>query len=75
MVKKHYNETELQYELKTYIQILLKEFQYKLDIEKRRLDSPKFQKENLKEFTEKNIQILEYRIKFYQTQLNNIKIK
>jgi hypothetical protein len=73
MVKKHYNETELQYELKTYIQILLKEFHSKLDTEKRRLGLPKFQTQHLKEVVEKNIEIFEYRIKFYQTQLNNLK--
>ena len=31
---KHFNETELQYELKTYIQTRLKEFHSKLDKEK-----------------------------------------
>lgn len=70
---KHYNETELQYELKTYIHILIREFHAKLDIEKQRLHLPKFQQQNLKEVVEKNIEIFEYRIKFYQTQLNNIK--
>ena len=73
MVKKHYNETELQYELKKYLQIILREFVSKLDTEKQRLGLPKFQKQNLKEVVEKNIEIFEYRIKFYQTQLNNIK--
>jgi hypothetical protein len=73
MVKKHYNETELKYELKKYLQIILREFVSKLDIEKQRLGLPKFQQQNLKEVVEKNIEIFEYRIKFYQTQLNNIK--
>lgn len=73
MVNKHYNETELKYELKKYLQIVLREFVSKLDMEKKRLGLPKFQQQNLKEVVEKNIEIFEYRIKFYQTQLNNIK--
>ena len=72
MVNKHYNETELQYELKTYIQTRLKEFNAKLDKEKQTLKLPKLLP-NIKEVVEKNIEIFEYRIKFYQTQLNNIK--
>jgi hypothetical protein len=70
---KHYNETELQYELKTYIHTRIREFHSKLDKEKKRLGLPKFQTQNLKEIVEKNIEICEYRIRFYQTQLNNIK--
>jgi glutaredoxin 2 len=70
---KHFNETELQYELKTYIHTKIREFHTKLDLEKQRLGLPKFQKQNLKEVVEKNIEIFEYRIRFYQTQLNNIK--
>ena len=71
---KHFNETELQYELKTYIHTKIREFHTKLDIEKKKLwMPPKFQKQNLKEVVEKNIEICEYRIRFYQTQLNNIK--
>ena len=70
---KHFNETELQYELKTYIHTKIREFHTKLDREKQRLGLPKFQKQNLKEVVEKNIEICEYRIRFYQTQLNNIK--
>lgn len=70
---KHFNETELQYELKTYIHTKIREFHTKLDLEKQRLGLPKFQKQNLKEVVEKNIEICEYRIRFYQTQLNNIK--
>lgn len=72
MVNKHYNETELQYELKTYIQTRLTEFHSKLDKEKQTLKLPKLLP-NIKEVVEKNIEICEYRIRFYQTQLNNIK--
>jgi glutaredoxin 2 len=70
---KHFNEMELQYELKTYIHTKIREFHTKLDLEKQRLGLPKFQKQNLKEVVEKNIEICEYRIRFYQTQLNNLK--
>ena len=72
MIKKHYNETELQYELKTYIQIKLKELTGKLSKEQQTLLLPKLLP-NIKEVVEKNIEICEYRIKFYQTQLNNTK--
>ena len=51
---KHFNETELQYELKKYLQIILREFVSKLDKEKQTLKLPKLLP-NIKEVVEKNI--------------------
>jgi len=71
--KQHYNEEQLNEELKKYIYVRLKEYQSKLDREiKSYKHSEKWLPENLKS-CEQNIEVFHHRVTFYQTQLDNLK--
>jgi hypothetical protein len=73
MSKKHYNEKELNFELKKYLELNLGNFQFRL---KNQLKSYEHSQNWLPEnklATEKDIELLQMKVNFYQTQLNNIK--
>lgn len=71
-MKNQFNEVELKYELQKYLELNLENFQSQLEREQKSYEhSQSWLPENW-ERTEKLIQLLQMKVKFYQTQLNNL---
>jgi uncharacterized protein (DUF1697 family) len=69
----HYNETELQNQLKSYLETQLEINQHLLDRELKDYQHSENWIEENKVRSEKIIQSAQLMVNFYQTQLNNIK--
>jgi hypothetical protein len=69
----HYNETELQNQLKSYLETQLEINQHLLDRELKDYQYSENWIEENKVRSEKIIQSAQLMVNFYQTQLNNIK--
>lgn len=74
-MKYHYNEVELNHQLKNYLEIQLEINQHLLDREKESYSHSEDWLEENKLKSEKIIQLAEMKVNFYQTQLDNLNNK
>ncbi len=74
-MKYHYNEVELNHQLKNYLEIQLEINQHLLDREKQSYSHSEDWLEENKVRSEKIIQSAEMKVNFYQTQLDNLNNK